>query len=103
MEPPHAYAPRIYFVHSVLAGPLDAWPEHFAHAASLGFDHVLIGALFAPGRSGDDRIVADHQRLHPVFGSPGPVLDAVRRLASAARERGLTLLADLTLDRAAAD
>ncbi|WP_430228504.1 maltotransferase domain-containing protein [Paraburkholderia tropica] len=103
MEPPHAYAPRIYFVHSVLAGPLDAWPAHFAHAASLGFDHVLIGALFAPGRSGDDRIVADHQRLHPAFGSPEPVLDAVRRLASAARERGLTLLADLTLDRAAAD
>ena len=57
MELPHAYAPRIYFVHSVLVGPLAAWPALFAHAASLGFDHVLIGALFAPGRSGDGRIV----------------------------------------------
>ncbi|WP_322045782.1 maltotransferase domain-containing protein [Paraburkholderia sp. J67] len=103
MEPPHAYAPRIYFVHSVLAGPLDAWPAHFAHAASLGFDHVLIGGLFAPGASGDDRIIADHTRLHPAFGSQERVDDALRLLASAARARGITLLADLTLDRAAAD
>ncbi|MFP6561020.1 maltotransferase domain-containing protein [Paraburkholderia sp. B3] len=103
MEAPHAYAPRIYFVHSVLVGPLDAWPACFAHAASLGFDHVLIGALFAPGSSGDGRIVADHGRLHPVFETSRAADDALRTLCAAARERGLTLLADLTLDRAAAD
>jgi starch synthase (maltosyl-transferring) len=103
MEPPHAYAPRIYFVHSVLVGPLDAWPACFAHAASLGFDHVLIGALFAPGSSGDGRIVADHARLHPVFATSQSADEALRTLVDAAREHGLTLLADLTLDRAAAD
>ncbi|MDR3100089.1 MAG: alpha-1,4-glucan--maltose-1-phosphate maltosyltransferase [Paraburkholderia sp.] len=103
MEAPHAYAPRIYFVHSVLVGSLDAWPAHFAHAASLGFDHVLIGALCAPGASGDDRIVADHTRLHPAFGTQDRVDDALRVLAAAARTRGITLLADLTLDRTAAD
>ncbi|WP_322012573.1 alpha-1,4-glucan--maltose-1-phosphate maltosyltransferase [Paraburkholderia sp. J12] len=103
MEPPHAYAPRIYFVHSVLVGPLDAWPACFAHAASLGFDHVLIGALFAPGSSGDGRIVADHARLHPVFETSQSADEALRTLVDAAREHGLTLLADLTLDRSAAD
>jgi starch synthase (maltosyl-transferring) len=103
MEPPHAYAPRIYFVHSVLVGPLDAWPAQFAHAASLGFDHVLIGALFAPGTSGDDRIVADHARPNPAFGTSLTVDDALRELGLAAQARGLTLLADLVLDRVSAD
>ncbi|MCP3712043.1 DUF3416 domain-containing protein [Paraburkholderia sp. CNPSo 3274] len=103
MEPPHAYAPRIYFVHSVLAGPLDAWPAHIARAASLGFDHVLIGALFASGASGDDRIVADHARLNAAFGSKLSADDAMRELALAAQSRGVTLLADLVLDRSAAD
>ncbi|CAM2184480.1 Alpha-1,4-glucan:maltose-1-phosphate maltosyltransferase [Paraburkholderia sacchari] len=112
MEAPHAYAPRIYFVHSVLVGALDAWPAQFAHAASLGFDHVLIGALFAPGvatsdvatpgATGDDRVVADHSRLHPAFGTQEPMDEALRLLASTARSRGITLLADLTLDRTAA-
>ncbi|WP_322104631.1 maltotransferase domain-containing protein [Paraburkholderia sp. J41] len=103
MEPPHAYAPRIYFVHSALVGPLDAWPTQLARAASLGFDHVLIGALFAPGAAGDDRIVADHARAHPAFGDKLTVNDAVRQLALAAQSRGVTLLADLVLDRTAAD
>ncbi|QGZ63656.1 maltotransferase domain-containing protein [Paraburkholderia acidisoli] len=103
MQPPHAFAPRIYFVHSVLVGPLDAWPAQFARAASLGFDHLLIGALFAPGTAGDDRIVADHARVHPAFGDKLTVKDAVRQLALAAQARGVTLLADLVLDRTAAD
>ncbi|WP_063625079.1 alpha-1,4-glucan--maltose-1-phosphate maltosyltransferase [Paraburkholderia mimosarum] len=103
MEPPHAYAPRIYFVHSLLVGPLEAWPAQFARAASLGFDHVLIGALFAAGAAGDDRIVADHARLNAAFASALSVDDAVRELARAAQTQGVTLLADLVLDRAAAD
>ena len=77
MELPNAYAPRIYFVHSVLVGPLDAWPACFAHAASLGFDHLLIGALFAPGPSGDGRIVSDHARLHPAFRTDQSADDAM--------------------------
>ncbi|PXW28175.1 maltotransferase domain-containing protein [Paraburkholderia caballeronis] len=105
MELLHAYAPRIYFVHSVLVGPLDAWPACFAHAASLGFDHVLIGALFAPGASGDGRIVADHAQLHPAFGPPHAATAdaALRKLCAAAREHGITLLADVVLDRVAAN
>ena len=52
MEFPNGYAPRIYFFHSLLVGPLDAWPAQFAHAAGLGFDHALIGGVFAPGQAG---------------------------------------------------
>jgi starch synthase (maltosyl-transferring) len=103
MEPSARYAPRIYFLHSVLVGPLDAWPARFAYAASLGFDHVLIGALFQPGRAGHAQIVADHEHLHPVFDTSQRAHDALRGLADAARAQGIRLLADLVIDRFAAD
>ncbi|MGH8779605.1 maltotransferase domain-containing protein [Paraburkholderia sp.] len=101
MEAPHAYAPRIYFVHAPLVGPLDAWPAQFAHAAALGFDHLLIGGLFQPGRADHALVVGDHARLHPALGAGST--DTLRTLATQAREHGLTLLADLAVDRVAAD
>ncbi|CAH2897790.1 MAG: Alpha-amylase (EC [uncultured Paraburkholderia sp.] len=103
MEPPNGYAPRIYFFHSLLVGPLDAWPAQFAHAATLGFDHALIGSLFEPGRASHGQVVGNHARLHPVFEAEQPAGDAIRTLASEARSHGLTLLADLVIDRVAAD
>ena len=51
----HAYAPRIYFIDPLLVGPLANWPAQFEHAASLGFDHVLIGSPFVPGSNGQTR------------------------------------------------
>jgi starch synthase (maltosyl-transferring) len=103
MEPRHAYAPRIYFLHPLLVGPLDAWPAQFEHAAALGFDHVLIGSPFQPGRAGHVQVVADHQRLNPAFESQASVRDALRALADAAQKRGLALLVDVVVDRVAAD
>ena len=103
MEPSQRYAPRIYFLHSLLVGPLDAWPAQFAHAAALGFDHVLIGALFQPGRAGHAQIVSDHRHLHPVFEAQQGAPEALRSLAAAARQHGVSLLADLVIDRVAAD
>jgi starch synthase (maltosyl-transferring) len=103
MEPPNGYAPRIYFFHSLLVGPLDAWPAQFAHAAALGFDHALIGGLFEPGQAGHGQVVGNHARLHPVFEARQAALDALRTLADAARQNGLTLLTDLVIDRMAAD
>ena len=103
MEPPNGYAPRIYFFHSLLVGPLDAWPAQFAHAAALGFDHALIGSLFEPGRASHGQVVGNHARLHPVFEAEQPAGDAIRTLAGEARSHGLTLLADLVIDRVAAD
>ncbi|TDN62974.1 maltotransferase domain-containing protein [Paraburkholderia sp. BL10I2N1] len=106
MEPPHAslaYAPRIYFLPPLLVGPIEAWAAQFGHAASLGFDHVLIGAPFRPGRAGHGQIVADHDRLHPVFDTQQPSSEALHELAEAAREQGLKLLLDIVPDRVAAD
>ncbi|NPT35102.1 maltotransferase domain-containing protein [Paraburkholderia xenovorans] len=103
MESPNGYAPRIYFFHSLLVGPLDAWPAQFAHAAGLGFDHALIGSLFEPGQAGHGQVVGNHARLHPVFEAQQPSTEAIRTLANAAAQNGLTLLADLVIDRMAAD
>ncbi|MDR8400032.1 DUF3416 domain-containing protein [Paraburkholderia sp. USG1] len=103
MESPNGYAPRIYFFHSLLVGPLDAWPAQFAHAAALGFDHALIGSLFEPGQAGHGQVVGNHARLHPVFEAQQPATEAIRTLANAAAQNGLTLLADLVIDRMAAD
>ncbi|CAH2788559.1 MAG: Alpha-amylase (EC [uncultured Paraburkholderia sp.] len=103
MESPNGYAPRIYFFHSLLVGPLDAWPAQFAHAAALGFDHALIGSLFEPRQAGHGQVVGNHARLHPVFETQQPAAEAVRTLADAARQHGVSLIVDLVIDRMAAD
>jgi starch synthase (maltosyl-transferring) len=99
----HAYAPRIYFIDPLLVGPLANWPAQFEHAASLGFDHVLIGAPFVPGSNGHREAIADHHRLHPVFESDLSATDGLRQLADAARKHKLTLLVDIVIDRVSAE
>ncbi|WP_206995924.1 maltotransferase domain-containing protein [Trinickia mobilis] len=103
MELRHAYAPRIYFLHPLLVGPLGAWPAQFEHAAALGFDHVLIGSPFLPGHAGHLQVIADHERLHPAFESPLPARDALGMLAEVASKAGLAVLLDVVVDRVAAD
>jgi len=103
MEHRHTYAPRIYFIHPLLVGPLAAWPAQFERAAALGFDHVLIGSPFATGQAAHLQLVADHTRPHPVFEATGGADDTLRRLAQAAQAQGLGLLLDIVLDRVAAD
>ncbi|WP_118181523.1 maltotransferase domain-containing protein [Paraburkholderia phosphatilytica] len=103
MEPPHAYAPRIYFIHAPVAGPLAAWEPWFEHAASLGFDHVLIGDAFQPGHVGHAQLVADHGLLHPAFDTGQSANEALHALAARARAQGLSLLLDNAIDRVAAD
>ncbi|WP_082727561.1 maltotransferase domain-containing protein [Burkholderia mayonis] len=94
---------RIYFADARLVGPAPEWPALFAHAAALGFDHVLIGGLWRPGRERHVLLVADHGAAHPAFEDARHVLDVVGDLARRAAEYGITLLADLALDRVAAD
>jgi starch synthase (maltosyl-transferring) len=103
MERRQAPAPRIYFIHPLLVGPLKAWPVQFERAAALGFDHVLIGSPFAPGEAGHLQLVADHDRIHPALASDSHAQDALSRLADAARAQGLALFVDVVVDRAAAD
>ncbi|MEA3119831.1 MAG: hypothetical protein QOI13_3101, partial [Paraburkholderia sp.] len=103
MERRQAYAPRIYFIHPLLAGPIKAWPAQFERAATLGFDHVLIGSPFAPGQAGHLQLVADHNRLHPALAAQTDAEEALRKLADAAHAQGLALLIDLVIDRTAVD
>lgn len=48
-------------------------------------------------------MVGNHARLHPAFKTQQAAADAIRTLADAARQNGLTLLVDLVIDRMAAD
>ncbi|MBV9653604.1 MAG: DUF3416 domain-containing protein [Acetobacteraceae bacterium] len=95
-------APSIYYVSPLLAGPLPRWPSLLDHAASLGFDHILIAPPFMPGRTGDLFLPADFNRLHPVFESDGHAEDGLATLAGLSAERDLKLLLDVVPDRLAA-
>jgi starch synthase (maltosyl-transferring) len=93
---------RIYYLHPLLAGPLDGWGAQFARCADMGFSHVLIAPPFMPGRTGNIFLTKDHRRLHPLLGGG----DAIQALAGAARlaeGHGLGLMLDLVVDRAADD
>src|SRR4051812_13724798 len=76
--PPERAAPRIYYVHPLLAGNLDGWPAHLDRAAALGFDHVLSAPPFAA----DDLFLPDDfERLHPALGWSGDAASGLRRMA----------------------
>ena len=94
-------APRIYYVHPLLAGPLDGWGPVLDRAAALGFDHVLTAPLFAAGAARDLFLTADPDRIDPRLGG-GDGWAAIARLAADCEARGLRLMQDATLDRAAA-
>ena len=58
MESPNGYAPRIYFFHSLLVGPLDAWPAQFAHAKQISLREWMFR-----GQCSDQPVASQH--LHP--------------------------------------
>ena len=64
MEKPHPFCPRIYYLHPLLAGALTEWGTHLDRCAELGFDHVLVAPIFAPGRVGDIFLTGDTTRPH---------------------------------------
>ena len=65
---PHP-AHRFYYLHPLLAGPVDDWAAHFARIRALGFSHVVIAPPFRPGRSGNLFVTADHD--HNLYGPDG--------------------------------
>ena len=97
-----AGSPAVYYLNPLQAGPLEGWANHFARAAGMGFDAVLLAPPFAPGRTGNIFLTADHWRLHPALGG-GDARDALRQAASSARAVGLRLMLDIVADRVAAD
>ena len=96
-------APRIYYLHPLLAGPVPEWHGHFAEIARLGFDHVLVAPPFAAGPSGDLFLPADYRRLDARLGWTGDANEALQHLAKVCGKNGLTLLLDVVLDQVAAD
>jgi starch synthase (maltosyl-transferring) len=98
-ESPGMPNPRLYYVHPLLAGPLDRWGPVLDRAAALGFTHILTAPIFG-GPS--VLLAADFDRAHPALGWGGPVAGALQFYARACLERGLTPLLDVQPSRVAA-
>src|SRR5262245_33386117 len=96
-------APRIYYLHPLMAGPPPEWPRHAARCRDLGFDHLGCGPLFAPGRSGDIFLAADHETANPALHTQGPADQVIEELARICAAHGLKLILDLVFDRVALD
>ena len=80
-RPAVGFAPRIYYFHPLIAGPLDAWTEHLCRIQQMGFDTVLAAPLFATGASGDLFLAADHENAHPAIATSGTVDQIVSAIA----------------------
>src|ERR1700680_3670104 len=93
---------RFYYLHPLLAGPIDAWAPQLDRIAAMRFDTVVVAPPFAAGRSGDLFLTADPDRLDPRLGT-GSAIAALARLAEACRELGLRLMLDVVIDRIAAE
>jgi starch synthase (maltosyl-transferring) len=70
---------------------------------SLGFDHLCIAPVFAPGAFGDVFLAADFEAAAPILSFVGPVDQAVAEIAALCRRYDLALLLDLVVDRLAID
>ena len=92
---------RIYYLHPLLAGPLDGWDAHFQRVAGLGFSHVLVAPPFRPMRHGSVLLSATHEALHPDLGWTGSARSGLAKMALLARAAGLGLMLDVVLDRVA--
>ena len=103
MDLESAFAPRIYYIHPLLLGPLSSWEPHLDRAAAMGFDHVLIAPPFLPGRADDVFVTQDHQRLHPLLDDGSHAYVWLERLAGQVRARGMSLMLDVAIDRIADD
>lgn len=102
--PPISPAPfRIYYFNQRLAGPVSDWDRHLERIAGMGFGHLCIAPPFAPGSDNDLFLAAQHDRPDPALGIEGSMEMAARAIAEAARKHGLAVLADVTLDRVAAE
>ena len=90
------FGTRFYYLHPLLAGPIDTWTNHLDRIAAMSFDAVIIAPPFMPGRSGDLFLTADHDRLDPRLGM-GEAIAALARLADEARDRQLRLFLDIVV------
>ena len=93
---------HFYYLHPLLAGPMDAWAPQLDRIAAMRFDAVVVAPPFAAGRCGDLFLTADHDQLDRRFGT-GDAVATLARFAEEGRDRELRLVLDLVIDRVAAD
>ncbi|MBE7220579.1 MAG: DUF3416 domain-containing protein, partial [Caulobacteraceae bacterium] len=96
-----APAPRLYHVPLSMVADPGQWPAILDNAAGMGFDTVLISPPTEPGPSGNLLLPFGFERAHPALGHE--LEGSVAGVARQARDRGLALMADLVIDRVAAD
>ena len=96
-------APKIYYLHPLLAGPLANWERHIARCRRMGFSHLATAPLFAPGGTGDIFLAADHESANPALGADEPVDAVITRLADMCAREGLGLILDIVIDRVASE
>src|SRR5437763_4865136 len=94
---------RIYYMHPVMAGPIEAWGAHLQRCQAMGFDYVCFAPLFAPGRRGDIFLTRDHETIHPALGEGVPADSAIGQLCAQCQRYSLGLIVTIVLDRIAAD
>ena len=93
---------RLYYLHPLLAGPVDAWARQLDRAVAMRFDTVAIAPPFAAGRAGDLFLTADHERLDDRLGA-GDAAAALARFAEECRGRQLLPMLDVVVDRVAVE
>jgi len=98
-----ASAYKIYYIPGFLAGPVEQWSAHFARVAKLGFDHVCLAPVGAPGRSGNIFLADDIDQADQRLGSPATTQGILADVAKQARAHGLATLVDVVLDKVAVD
>src|SRR6266571_6977184 len=91
-----------YYLHPLLAGSIDTWPDHLDRIAAMRFDAVAIAPPFLPGASGDLFLTANHDRLDPRLGT-GDAVAFLARLAQEAGDRRLRPILDIVVDQVAAE
>ena len=95
-------ATRIYYLHPLLGGPIDAWPHQLDRAASMRFDTIAIAPPFATGRAGDLFLTADHDRFDERLGG-GDAQSGLAHFARECRGRQLVPMLDVVIDRVATE
>ena len=95
---------RLYNLYPLLAGKISAWVGHLDRIKAMNFDWVFVNSFHYPGFSGSLYAVKDFERLHPLFDDgKGDADRQLRRFTSAAKQRGLKVMMDLTINHVAKD
>lgn len=99
VAPPHPAPSAIYLI-DFETKPQTPWSDQADHAASLGFDAILLASPFAAEGVPSDFTICDHNLLHETLGG-GDAAQALRALADHIHASDQSLMLEICLDRIA--